>query len=181
MPTVNVTLTGAEPLTESNLSPNIDFAYGTSFSFQTLISDLVNEAEEAIQPAGLTWEAAGIPAGAIVTSVSAVYDRSINNSGGRVTDSTVVFRLVDNGGTFITTNPLISNTTRTTGSATGVAGTGDQPVLSSYQASNQGVRLYMMNTLSSNSSTINWNYSLDNIVLTITYELPAKGKQFFAS
>ena len=179
MATVVKTFTGGESLAESGLSADIDFGIGAAFSFGTLISDLVSESEEGIQGVGDTWETWGVPPGAIVTAIEAVYDRAITNSGGRVTDSLVVAKIINNSGVDITTNPIISNTSRTAGTSIGVAGTGQQAVLGSYQASNQGVRLYLINTVTSNSSTINWLYSIDNLQITITYTPAPKAGLFF--
>lgn len=172
MSTVTKTFTGGESLVEQNLSAEIDFASGSNFSFSTFTSDLSAESESAIQTAGDTWESWGVPVGAVVTAVEVVtYNRSISNIGTRVTANVTQAKIVDNSGVPVTASPLINNTTVVAVGAGTVAGNGQQAVYSGNQASNQPVRLALFQTIDSNSASVNWIFSLDDIEIEITYDL----------
>jgi hypothetical protein len=172
MPTIDKTFNGGGTFSELGNSANIVFdPNGSAYIFTSSTSDMSNEGEFGLQSSGETWETWGVPAGATVTGVELVtYDRAITNTGGRVTDSLVEVDILNSAGSAsVLSGVLLSNTNRTTGSTAGATGAGSRSVSGGSQASNTVVRLQFFNQLSSNSSSVTWSYSLDNLLLRITY------------
>lgn len=170
---------GTENLTEVGISGDMAFGWdSTDEAIKFTTTAAVPAATETARTSASTetWEDYGVPSGNIVTAVQVTaYQRRLASDSG-ITQGTVRMRIVSDdasvavhdGTTLI--NSFLEPTTASGTYSSGSAGT-QRNVAEDYQPATTNIRFEVVYDCNLTGGSINVDYRLDNIEVTVTYEV----------